>query len=80
MSWPCQEGLSLQVQLKTQARKGKNAIELADEVKDHKCNWKPETAMGGLLLPRDTPPQLPHGARWWEAIVATPLLLLHPMT
>jgi hypothetical protein len=30
-SWPRQEGLSLQVQLRTQARTGKNATILADE-------------------------------------------------
>jgi hypothetical protein len=31
MSWPHQEGLSLQVQLRTQARIGKNAIKLVDK-------------------------------------------------
>jgi hypothetical protein len=31
MSWPCQEGLFLQAQSRTQARIGKNATKLADE-------------------------------------------------
>jgi hypothetical protein len=42
---------------------------------------RPETAMGGSILPRATPLLLPHAARRWEALAtATPLLHLHPMT
>jgi hypothetical protein len=37
MSWPRQERLSLQVQLRTQERTGKNATKLADECLTHKC-------------------------------------------
>jgi hypothetical protein len=37
MSWPHQEVLSLQVELRTQARTGKNATKLADECIDRKC-------------------------------------------
>jgi hypothetical protein len=37
MSWPHQEGLSLQVQPRTQARTRKNATELANECIDHEC-------------------------------------------
>jgi hypothetical protein len=35
MSWPYQEGLSLQLQLRAQARTEKNAIKLTDECIDH---------------------------------------------
>jgi hypothetical protein len=37
MSWPHQEGLSLQVQLRIQARIGKNATKRADECIAHEC-------------------------------------------
>jgi hypothetical protein len=36
-SWPHQEGLSLQVQPRTQSRIGKNATKLADECINHEC-------------------------------------------
>jgi hypothetical protein len=35
-SWPHQEGLSLEVQLRTQVRTGKNATKLVDECTTHK--------------------------------------------
>jgi hypothetical protein len=37
MSWPRQEGLSLQVQPRIQARIGKNATKLTDECIAHDC-------------------------------------------
>jgi hypothetical protein len=37
MSWPHQEGLFLQVQLRTQARTGKNATKHVDECIAHEC-------------------------------------------
>jgi hypothetical protein len=37
MSWPFQEGLSLQAQLRTQARIGKNATKPANECIAHEC-------------------------------------------
>jgi hypothetical protein len=37
MSWPCQEGLSLQVQPRTQSRTGKNATKHVDECISHEC-------------------------------------------
>jgi hypothetical protein len=37
MSWSYQEGLSLQVQPRTQVGTRKNATKLADECMDHKC-------------------------------------------
>jgi hypothetical protein len=42
MSWPRQEGLSLHVQLRTQARTGKNATKLVDECIAHEC-WVLQT-------------------------------------
>jgi hypothetical protein len=41
-SRPCQEGLSLQAQTRTQARIGKNATKLADECLTHEC-WTLQT-------------------------------------
>jgi hypothetical protein len=37
MSWPHHEGLSLRVQLRTQARIGKNVTKLADKCIAHEC-------------------------------------------
>jgi hypothetical protein len=36
-SWPHQDGLSLQMQPRTQARIGKNATKLTDECIAHEC-------------------------------------------
>jgi hypothetical protein len=35
----------------------------------------PETTMGGLLFPRDTPLLIPHATRWEAPTAAAPLLL-----
>jgi hypothetical protein len=48
-----------------------------------RSSWRgrPETTIGGSLLPRATPLLLPRVAKRWEALAtAALLLLLHPMT